>query len=238
MNASAIWMDAYARHYKKGDIQDAIALYNKLVDTYPDSDEAKYALKQLEIISKNRSQLGLSIYNNDNVKPENIKVDAYEKNKLENNPRYLDVYSKHTGKAYDKYKKLFNFNCYDTVDALDREYKKLKDRWDLDNFLADPKMYQKAIDVNKDIDEAYDTLRMDFELLTQICQHDDKAKNIVMSTPSDSYQSEGLKPLWNLIGGILIVIVLIVATIHPLGATILGIPLASIAILGQWLVRK
>ena len=51
LNAEQLWQLAYDLHYKNSDTQNAIALYQKLIESFPRTTEAGYAKKQLGILN-------------------------------------------------------------------------------------------------------------------------------------------------------------------------------------------
>jgi uncharacterized protein YbjQ (UPF0145 family) len=52
MNSKELFQNAYDLHYKKNQFDEALDLYKKLIDQFPQSEEAKYAQNQIDNINQ------------------------------------------------------------------------------------------------------------------------------------------------------------------------------------------
>jgi hypothetical protein len=58
-----------------------------------------------------------------------------------------------------------------SLHQIDKVYAELKQKWQLDNFISDPSMYKTAVNVNGDLDDAYERITSNMEDLKMIAMN-------------------------------------------------------------------
>lgn len=138
--------------------EETLALCQEICDNFPASPEselAKIRIGQIRVIKPN-------LFPDDVADSSSLKQTTDDK--AEATTKADSSYM--TGK-YDKSFKILGITLSSLCD-LDKKYDELKTKWHLDNFISNPDMYQRAVNVNADIDEAFNVLNTERADLNRI----------------------------------------------------------------------
>jgi len=136
--------------------KETLTICQEICDKFPTSPEYELAKIRIGQIREIKPDLF----------PDNIAINTTSKQSICDKAA-TNIGSPDVSAKYDKYFKILGINRSNTCD-LESKYYELKKKWELENFISSPEMYERAMKINADIDEAYELLKRDTIMLNSI----------------------------------------------------------------------